>query len=129
MVKLTAAGNFGWAETFGGTGGDVVTGSPWIPTGTVHVAGSYQGHRRFRPRSARDLQPDHSRNLLKRLPPPAAASVVPTPDRCPLATGVRSPGGYLGTGQPRQNLARSPEIKESDINVETILIGRAPAST
>ena len=41
-MKLDAAGNLGWAETFGGAGGDSGSGIAVDSTGAVSLAGSYQ---------------------------------------------------------------------------------------
>ncbi|MSR56778.1 MAG: hypothetical protein EXS05_03795 [Planctomycetaceae bacterium] len=41
VLKLTAAGNFSWAETFGGTGNDVGFGIAVDSSGVVHLAGAY----------------------------------------------------------------------------------------
>jgi len=48
-VKLTAAGNYSWGETFGGTGSDYGYGIAVDPTGAVHLAGSYEGTVDFDP--------------------------------------------------------------------------------
>lgn len=48
-VKLTAAGNFAWAETFGGTGSDIGWDIAVGPSGTVYLAGSYQDTVDFDP--------------------------------------------------------------------------------
>ena len=42
VMKLTAAGNFTWAETFGGVGNDVSFGIVVDTDGDVHVAGYYR---------------------------------------------------------------------------------------
>lgn len=49
VVKLTAAGNYSWAETFGGTGNDYGFGVAVDPTGVVHLAGGYQNTVDFDP--------------------------------------------------------------------------------
>jgi hypothetical protein len=42
VLKLDAAGNFNWVETFGGTGSEVGFGVAVDPAGIVHLAGSYR---------------------------------------------------------------------------------------
>jgi hypothetical protein len=42
VLKLDAAGNFAWADTFGGTGSDIGWGVAVDSTGTVYLAGGYQ---------------------------------------------------------------------------------------
>lgn len=49
VVKLTASGNYSWAETFGGTGADIGFGVAVDPTGGVHLAGYYEGTVDFDP--------------------------------------------------------------------------------
>ena len=49
VVKLTAAGNYSWAETFGGTGDDIGFGIAVDTAGTVHIAGYYQNTIDFDP--------------------------------------------------------------------------------
>jgi hypothetical protein len=49
VEKRTAAGNYSWAETFGGTGLDVGFGIAVDPTGGVHLAGFYSGTVDFDP--------------------------------------------------------------------------------
>ena len=47
VLKLDSAGNFAWADTFGGTGSDIGWGIAVDPVGTVHLAGAYQGNVAF----------------------------------------------------------------------------------
>ena len=49
VQKLTAAGNFAWAETFGGTGNDQGRGIAIDSEGMIHVGGSYRGTVDFDP--------------------------------------------------------------------------------
>jgi hypothetical protein len=49
VVKLTASGNYSWAETFGGTGNDIGFGIAVDPTGGIHLAGQYEGTVDFDP--------------------------------------------------------------------------------
>ena len=49
VVKLTASGIFGWAESFGGTGDDGGSGIAVDTVGDVHLAGYYQGTVDFDP--------------------------------------------------------------------------------
>lgn len=49
VVKLTAAGNFTWGETFGGTGGDIGWGVAVDDAGYVHLAGNFNGFVDFDP--------------------------------------------------------------------------------
>ncbi len=42
VVKLTSAGNFAWAETFGGSGNESSTGIAVDPTGKAHLAANYR---------------------------------------------------------------------------------------
>ncbi|HYH67182.1 MAG TPA: hypothetical protein VD866_20975 [Urbifossiella sp.] len=49
VMKLTAAGDFAWAGTFGGTGMDWGTGVAVDPTGTVYLAGYFAGTVDFDP--------------------------------------------------------------------------------
>jgi hypothetical protein len=49
VVKLTAAGNLNWAETFGGAGSDVNFGLAVDPAGVVHLAGYYRDSFDFDP--------------------------------------------------------------------------------
>jgi hypothetical protein len=49
VVKLTSAGNYSWAETFGGTGADTGFGIAVDPTGGVHLAGYYEATVDFDP--------------------------------------------------------------------------------
>lgn len=49
VLKLDAAGNFGWAETFGGTGADFGSGIAVDAAGTIHMAGRYIGTVDFDP--------------------------------------------------------------------------------
>lgn len=58
VVKLTAAGNYSWAETFGGTGLDIGFGIAVDATGSVHLAGRYFGMVDFDPASTHDGDTD-----------------------------------------------------------------------
>lgn len=49
VLKLTSAGNFAWAETFGGTGSDTGFGIAVDPSGVVHVAGYFSATVDFDP--------------------------------------------------------------------------------
>jgi len=49
LVKLTAGGSFEWAETFGGAGDDRGAAIAVDPSGTIHLAGAYQGTVDFDP--------------------------------------------------------------------------------
>lgn len=49
VVKLTSAGNFAWAETFGGTGHEIGWAIAVDPAGVVYLVGSYQGTVDFDP--------------------------------------------------------------------------------
>jgi hypothetical protein len=49
VVKLTAAGDFAWAETFGGPGSDYGWGITVDPSGLVYLTGSYRGTVDFDP--------------------------------------------------------------------------------
>jgi hypothetical protein len=49
VVKLTAAGNLIWAETFGGAGHDVNFGLAVDPAGVVHLTGYYRDSFDFDP--------------------------------------------------------------------------------
>jgi hypothetical protein len=49
VVALAADGSFGWVETFGGSGTGRGFGVAVDPSGTVHLAGSYQGTVDFDP--------------------------------------------------------------------------------
>ena len=49
VVKLTAAGNFSWAETFGASGDDGAFAVSVDTTGAVHVAGWFKGTVDFDP--------------------------------------------------------------------------------
>jgi hypothetical protein len=48
-LKLDSAGNFGWADTFGGTGADSGAGIAVDSAGYVHLAGNYQSMVDFDP--------------------------------------------------------------------------------
>jgi hypothetical protein len=48
-VKLNSAGNFQWAETFGGSGDDLGWGVAVSSTGVVHLTGSFSGSVDFNP--------------------------------------------------------------------------------
>jgi hypothetical protein len=48
-LKLTSAGNYAWAETFGGTGNDIGWGIAVDASGFVHLTGSFQGTVDFDP--------------------------------------------------------------------------------
>ena len=49
VVKLNAAGNYSWAETFGGTGYDIGKGIAVDPTGGVSLAGQFEATIDFDP--------------------------------------------------------------------------------
>lgn len=49
VMKLNSSGDFGWAESFGGTGGDVGNGIAVDPSGTIHLAGYFQNTVDFDP--------------------------------------------------------------------------------
>ena len=49
VVKLTAAGNYSWGESFGGTGSDRAFGIAVDPNFDVHLAGNYQNMVDFDP--------------------------------------------------------------------------------
>ncbi len=49
VVKLTASGNFGWSESFGGTGDDGGSGIAVDTAGDVYLVGFYQGTVDFDP--------------------------------------------------------------------------------
>ena len=49
VLKLTSAGNYVWAETFGGDGSDIGWGIAVDPSGFVHLTGSFQGSVDFDP--------------------------------------------------------------------------------
>jgi hypothetical protein len=49
VVKLTAGGSFGWAETFGGPGSDGGLAVAVDPSGTIHLAGVFSGTVDFDP--------------------------------------------------------------------------------
>jgi hypothetical protein len=49
VVKLTSAGNFSWAESFGGTGYDQGRGIAVDSTGKVHIAGAFEDSVDFDP--------------------------------------------------------------------------------
>ena len=57
VLKLTSAGNFGWAETFGGTGNDSAFGLALDSDGAIHLSGSFVGTVDF------DPDPDATFNL------------------------------------------------------------------
>lgn len=48
-MNLNAAGDFGWAHTFGSTGGDVGWGVAVDGAGTAYLAGIYTGTVDFDP--------------------------------------------------------------------------------
>ncbi len=47
MLKLDSAGNFAWADTFGGAGNDPGWGVAVDSSGTVYLVGGYQGDVAF----------------------------------------------------------------------------------
>lgn len=49
VLKLDSLGNFGWAESFGGTGGDIGAGIAVDSSGDVYLVGYYQGTVDFDP--------------------------------------------------------------------------------
>lgn len=49
VLKLTSAGNFGWAETFGSTGNDTARGLALDADGAIHLSGSFVGTVDFDP--------------------------------------------------------------------------------
>ena len=49
VVQLTSAGNFGWVETFGGTGDEGSYGIAVDTTDVVHIAGSFHDTVDFDP--------------------------------------------------------------------------------
>lgn len=49
VLKLTSAGNFAWADTFGGTGNDSGGDITVDPSGIIHMTGNYSGTVDFDP--------------------------------------------------------------------------------
>lgn len=49
VMKLNSSGNYQWAESFGSSGNDSGGGIAIDPTGTIHLAGGYQGTVDFNP--------------------------------------------------------------------------------